>query len=54
MNLGRSLPTPALDLGLLLARVMVGVVLIAHGWQKLDVYALYWFHFRIANVSRKV
>jgi putative oxidoreductase len=40
MLLGRSLPTPALDLGLLLARVMVGVVLIAHGWQKLDTFTI--------------
>jgi putative oxidoreductase len=32
----RPLPTAAQDLALLVARVLLGVVLIAHGWQKLD------------------
>lgn len=31
----RRLPTPARDTALLLARVVTGVVLVAHGWQKL-------------------
>lgn len=31
----RRLPAPAHDIALLLARVVTGVVLIAHGWQKL-------------------
>ncbi|SNR40759.1 DoxX family protein [Blastococcus mobilis] len=31
----RRLPAPAQDIALLLARVVTGVVLIAHGWQKL-------------------
>ncbi|MGW0246262.1 DoxX family protein [Nocardia goodfellowii] len=30
------LPAPARDFALLLARIAVGVVFIAHGWQKLD------------------
>ncbi|SDS81961.1 putative oxidoreductase [Nocardioides scoriae] len=32
--LGQRLSTPARDLALLLARVGLGVVLVAHGWQK--------------------
>jgi putative oxidoreductase len=31
----RALPGPARDVALLLARLVLGVVLIAHGWQKL-------------------
>ncbi|WP_433286612.1 DoxX family protein [Pseudonocardia sp. CA-142604] len=31
----RALPGPARDLALLLARLALGIVLIAHGWQKL-------------------
>jgi putative oxidoreductase len=31
----RRLPAPAQDIALLLARVVTGAVLIAHGWQKL-------------------
>jgi putative oxidoreductase len=31
----RRLPTPAQDVALLLARLVIGMVLIAHGWQKL-------------------
>ena len=31
----RRLPTPAQDIALLLARVVTGAVLIAHGWKKL-------------------
>jgi putative oxidoreductase len=31
----RVLPAPARDIALLVSRVLVGVVLIAHGWQKL-------------------
>jgi putative oxidoreductase len=33
----RRLPGPAQDVALLLARLVLGVVLIAHGWQKLVV-----------------
>lgn len=40
MKLGHPLPKPALDLGLLLARVLIGIVLIAHGWQKFNTYTL--------------
>ncbi|MFC5729426.1 MULTISPECIES: DoxX family protein [Nocardioides] len=40
MKLGHPLPTPAVDLGLLLARVLIGIVLIAHGWQKFATYTL--------------
>ncbi|MFJ9313097.1 DoxX family protein [Pimelobacter simplex] len=34
------LPTAAQDVALLAARVLLGVVLVAHGWQKLDEYTL--------------
>lgn len=34
------LPAAAQDAALLVARVLVGVVLVAHGWQKLDEYTL--------------
>ncbi|WP_328531063.1 DoxX family protein [Nocardioides sp. NBC_00368] len=40
MKLGQSLPAPATDLGLLAARLLVGTVLIAHGWQKFATYTL--------------
>lgn len=33
--LNRPLPAPARDIAMLLARVILGVVLFAHGWQKL-------------------
>jgi len=36
----RPLPAPASDVALLVARVLLGVVLIAHGWQKLAVNGL--------------
>ena len=34
--LTKTVSTPVQDLALLAARVLLGVVLIAHGWQKLD------------------
>ena len=34
--LSKTVSTPVQDLALLAARVLLGVVLIAHGWQKLD------------------
>jgi putative oxidoreductase len=34
--LSKTVSTPLQDLALLAARVLLGVVLIAHGWQKLD------------------
>lgn len=33
--MNRPLPAPARDIALLLARIILGVVLFAHGWQKL-------------------
>ncbi|WGY01853.1 DoxX family protein [Nocardioides sp. QY071] len=36
----RPLPATGQHLALLVARVLVGVVLVAHGWQKLDEYTL--------------
>src|SRR6476661_319025 len=33
--LNRPLPAPARDVAMLIARVILGVVLFAHGWQKL-------------------
>ena len=33
--LNRPLPAPARDIAMLIARVILGVVLFAHGWQKL-------------------
>lgn len=40
MKLGHPLPTPATDIGLLLARILIGAVLIAHGWQKFSTYTI--------------
>lgn len=39
-HLFAPLPAAAQDVGLLAARLLVGVVLVAHGWQKLDEYTL--------------
>jgi putative oxidoreductase len=36
----RSLPASARDVALLVARIVVGVVLIAHGWQKLGMWGM--------------
>lgn len=36
----RPLPAAGQHVALLVARVLVGVVLVAHGWQKLDEYTL--------------
>ena len=33
--LNRPLPAPARDIAMLIARIILGVVLFAHGWQKL-------------------
>jgi putative oxidoreductase len=40
MKLGHPLPSPAVELGMLLARLLIGLMLIAHGWQKFDTYTL--------------
>ncbi|NYI76963.1 DoxX family protein [Nocardioides panzhihuensis] len=40
MKLGRPFPSPTADVGLLLTRVLIGTVLIAHGWQKFATYTL--------------
>ncbi|MGH3349160.1 MAG: DoxX family protein [Nocardioides sp.] len=40
MKLGRPFPAPSTDLGLLLARLLIGAVLIAHGWQKFVTYTI--------------
>lgn len=39
-TLFHPLPTAAQDVALLAARVLLGVVLVAHGWQKLDEFTL--------------
>lgn len=38
--LGNPLPRPVRDAVLVLARVLLGTVFIAHGWQKLDTFGL--------------
>jgi putative oxidoreductase len=38
--LGNPLPTPVRDAVLVLARVVLGTVFIAHGWQKVDTFGL--------------
>lgn len=40
MLLGNNLPAPVRDVALLLARVVLGTVFIAHGWQKFNEFGL--------------
>jgi len=39
-----TLPEPVRDVALLIARVLLGVVLFAHGWQKLMIYGIAQVH----------